>query len=142
MLSNLLEKVKAFIVGHNRELFLTILVILLGSLSFGLGRLSILWSQKEPITIEKHTPNQPPPPGDVAGATITVPAETTATKPPPPPPSSSIEGKFVASKRGTAFHFPWCPGAKQIKAENKIWFQTKEEAVKAGYKPAGNCPGL
>jgi methylphosphotriester-DNA--protein-cysteine methyltransferase len=37
---------------------------------------------------------------------------------------------------------PDCPGAKQISEQNKIWFASIEEAEKAGYKPAGNCPGL
>jgi hypothetical protein len=53
-----------------------------------------------------------------------------------------IKGSFVASKSGKAYHLPWCSGAKRIKEENKIWFQTKEEAEKAGYHPAGNCEGL
>lgn len=145
MISNLIKKVKAFVTAHNRELFLVILVVLLGSLSFGLGRLSILWKEKEPITVEKQQTNIAPP-GEVAGAVIVAPASASKSPPPTvirvvaPPPSPN--GKFVASKKGTAYHFPWCPGAKQIKEENKIWFQTKEEAVKAGYKPAANCPGL
>lgn len=49
---------------------------------------------------------------------------------------------YVASKNGTSYHLPSCPGAKQIKPENKISFQSKEEAESRGYKPAANCPGL
>jgi hypothetical protein len=56
--------------------------------------------------------------------------------------SSEAGGKYVASKSGSAYHFPWCSGAKRIKEENKIYFNTKEEAEKAGYHPAGNCKGL
>src|SRR5690606_22759248 len=44
--------------------------------------------------------------------------------------------KYVASKTGSKYHLPWCGGAKQIKEENKVWFQTKEEAEAAGYEPA------
>ncbi len=54
----------------------------------------------------------------------------------------SQEGSFVASKNGTRYYFPWCSGVKQIKEENKVWFQTREEAEKAGYTPAQNCKGL
>lgn len=54
----------------------------------------------------------------------------------------SQNGSFVASKNGTRYYFPWCSGVKQIKEENKVWFQTKEEAEKAGYTPAQNCKGL
>jgi len=53
-----------------------------------------------------------------------------------------LEKSFVASKNGTKYHYPWCPGAQSIKEENKIWFSTKEEAEKAGYQPASNCKGL
>lgn len=49
---------------------------------------------------------------------------------------------YVASKNGKAYHLPNCPGAKRIKEENLIKFQTKKEAEEAGYKPALNCKGL
>ncbi len=51
-------------------------------------------------------------------------------------------GEYVASKSGTKYHLPWCPGAGQIKEENKIWFKSKEEAERAGYTPAANCKGI
>ncbi|HOA47541.1 MAG TPA: Ada metal-binding domain-containing protein [Candidatus Pacearchaeota archaeon] len=49
---------------------------------------------------------------------------------------------IVASKNGTVYHYVWCSGAKRIKEENKIYFNSIEEAEKAGYRPAKNCPGL
>lgn len=51
-------------------------------------------------------------------------------------------GQYVASKTGKSYHLPWCSGAKLIKEENKIWFNSKEEAEARGYAPAGNCPGI
>ena len=155
MLTTLIQKVNVVFKAHGQAIFLIVLVILLGSISFGLGRLSMVWREKEPITIEKSA-STPNPPGVVEAAAITTSATGMKSNTPPPPSSSSEQravsskqtappaapGKFVASKKGTAYHFPWCPGAKQIKAENKIWFQTKSEAEKAGYKPAANCPGL
>ena len=56
--------------------------------------------------------------------------------------AGSQQGKFVASKSGSAYHYPWCPSALKIKEENKVWFETREEAEAKGYKPAANCPGL
>jgi len=53
-----------------------------------------------------------------------------------------VGGKYVASKNGSKYHFPWCSGATRMKEENKIWFETKEAAEKAGYGPAANCKGL
>ncbi|MEK7120782.1 MAG: hypothetical protein AAB840_01690 [Patescibacteria group bacterium] len=51
-------------------------------------------------------------------------------------------GAVVASKSGSKYHLPWCSGASTIKEENKIWFDSVEEARKAGYTPAGNCKGI
>ena len=49
--------------------------------------------------------------------------------------------RVVASKNSTTkkYHFTWCPSAKKIKEENKLWFDNEETAIKAGYALAGNC---
>jgi len=52
------------------------------------------------------------------------------------------EKNFVASISGTKYHLPTCSSARTIKEENKVWFNTKEDAELAGYGPAGNCKGL
>jgi hypothetical protein len=54
----------------------------------------------------------------------------------------SYPGAYVASKNSNKFHLPWCSGALRISDANKIWFQTKEEAIKKGYEPASNCKGM
>lgn len=51
-------------------------------------------------------------------------------------------GGVVASKSGTKYHFPWCAGARSIKDENKIFFESIGAAREAGYAPADNCKGL
>lgn len=51
-------------------------------------------------------------------------------------------GSFIGSQNGTKYHRLDCAGAKTIKEENRIFFATEEEAKRAGYTPAGNCPGL
>jgi hypothetical protein len=48
----------------------------------------------------------------------------------------------VASRSGTKYHLPTCPGAKQIKESNKITFTSIDEAKAAGYSAAANCDGL
>lgn len=58
------------------------------------------------------------------------------------PSTEESQSKFVASKNSDVYHYPWCPGAQRIKEENKVYFSSKEEAEKAGYRPAKNCPGL
>lgn len=44
-------------------------------------------------------------------------------------------GKFVASKFGGTYHIPRCDWAKKIKKNNVVWFNTKEDAKRAGHKP-------
>lgn len=128
MLTEYVQKIKSKILVHKSELYVSALIFLVGMASFGLGRLSVLWPKKEPLKI--ITNNQD---------TITNDQEETIKK---TATAVSSRGKYVASKSGTSYHYPWCQGALKIKEGNKIWFQTKEEAEKAGYKPAGNCEGL
>lgn len=50
--------------------------------------------------------------------------------------SSEAEGLLVGSVNSDKFHFPDCPGAKRIKEENKVWFDSVEEAEDSGYVPS------
>ena len=122
------NKVKSWYEINHKDLYTAGIIFLVGMAGFGLGRLSVLWPQKEPLRI--ITDNQD---------TVTGSKEITTQKS-----AAAVfsKGKYIASKSGTSYHYPWCPGALKIKEENKIWFQTKEEAESRGYKPAGNCEGL
>lgn len=44
-------------------------------------------------------------------------------------------GMFVASKNSNIYHSPDCQYAKRINDENKIWFNSAEEAKERGYNP-------
>ncbi|OHB17717.1 MAG: hypothetical protein A2544_00825 [Candidatus Zambryskibacteria bacterium RIFOXYD2_FULL_43_10] len=101
-----------------RKLFLSITIILVVSLSFGIGRLSVV-GKREPIRIEydpEISKNQ------VASVIQTV--------------SSS---NVIVSKNGVRYHYLHCAGAKQIKEENKIVFASPASAEAAGYTLAANC---
>ena len=52
---------------------------------------------------------------------------------------SETTGSFVASRSGRYFYTANCVGAKRIKEKNRVWFQSKEEAIARGYKLASNC---
>ncbi len=56
--------------------------------------------------------------------------------------AASSTGAIVASKGGTKYYLPWCPGVDRIADANKVWFATPTDAAKAGYAPATNCKGL
>ncbi len=105
------------------EIVLAAVIILTALASFGLGRLSSLRENKFPVRIE--TKNQ-------SAAAISS----------QNPKTESAQNLFVASKNGQVYHFPWCSGAQRIKEENKIFFNSREEAEKAGLRPAANCEGL
>lgn len=56
--------------------------------------------------------------------------------------ASATTSPYIGARGGTAYYLPWCASAARIKDDNKIWFSSKIEAEKAGYKPAQNCPGM
>ncbi|MAF59531.1 MAG: hypothetical protein QF858_04260 [Candidatus Pacebacteria bacterium] len=98
---------------------LILIIILVGTGSFGLGRLSALETKKEPV--------------EIISAELGTDLTSTA---------SLGGGAVVASRNGSKYHYPWCSGAKRIAPQNKVEFSTIEEARRAGYTPAANCKGL
>ncbi|MBC8464856.1 MAG: hypothetical protein H8D63_00570 [Parcubacteria group bacterium] len=128
------EKARALL-GH-REIVLSILIILIGVVSFELGYLSRNDSVSSlrvlpPLTRESNDTS-----ASTAQKNSYVP-QTAAVGA-----VGAVSGSYVASKNGSKYHYPWCSGAKRIKDENKIWFDTVEQARAADYTPAANCPGL
>jgi hypothetical protein len=120
----------ARIIG-SQSLFVLLVIVLTAFASFGLGRLSVKQTTakdqeilfEQPVFSEKTDKN--------AGkntASIAL--------------SSNHSGSVVASKTGTKYYFPWCGSASRIKNENRITFNSAEEARIAGYQPATNCKGL
>ncbi|OGZ08092.1 MAG: hypothetical protein A3D65_06265 [Candidatus Lloydbacteria bacterium RIFCSPHIGHO2_02_FULL_50_13] len=133
-----------------KDIFVLVLIILVGLGAFFLGRIStaererkaelrLLQTAPEDTTgfkREGESPtvlplNLPPtaPQEPKAGGTTTLGV-------------SVVRGAYVASKKGEVYYLPWCGGVKLIKEENKIWFATKEDAEQKGYRPAANCKGM
>ena len=110
-------------------------IMLLGVVSFGLGRLSTNGEQANVVLCSElphiSTHQEPPTVGDQAAA-----AATTAVA------GTVSGGAVVGSRSGSTYHLPWCSGAQRIKEENKVWFASREAAEEAGYHPAKNCKGL
>lgn len=120
-------------VGIAFDLFLVLLIVLVGTGGFGLGRLSMVKENKK--SIEIVYPETKSNLAGIAEAADKIKVVEGSTLP-------SGEGRVVASKNGTKYHLPWCPGAERILESNKIWFDSIEEAEKAGYSPAANCKGI
>lgn len=140
MIRNTAEKLKAFFSENKKDLLLSLLVLCISSASFGLGRLSALWPETEPVTYEgpefaaEQNSMAPPEPNASAHKTGTGAMDAADAR--------RTDGEVIASKSGSAYHLPSCPGAQKIKEENRIVFATVAEARKAGYHPAANCTGL
>lgn len=43
------------------------------------------------------------------------------------------------NKRSMIYHWPGCPNYDDIAPHNRVPFQTREDAEKAGYRAARNC---
>lgn len=100
-----------------------IILVLVFSIGLGMG---LLFKNNNPssIVIDKNMkiglPNRT---GRASGST----------------PMNSQMGNFSASISGKAYYPKNCPAAGRIKEENRIWFNTKQEAEAEGYAPAQNC---
>lgn len=128
------ERIKGWIYANRGDIFLFASIVLISLASFGLGRLSVIWQPKTPISVTRENTEAALLPGKTAGAKSE--SSQSASRD-----LSPLDG-VVASKNGSSYHLPSCPGAKKIKPENLVQFKTSKEAQQAGYKPAGNCPGL
>jgi hypothetical protein len=113
-----------------QSFFIPALIILVAIGAFGLGRLHKIEQARTPITIEYPTST---PATSFSTASSSLGAVTTAVP---------IRRVYVASRTGSSYYLPSCAGANRILEKNKVWFETKAEAEKAGYKPAANCKGI
>jgi hypothetical protein len=115
------------------SLFIPALIIVVATLAFGLGRVSRVVSEREPIKIENASAASQAVPGPVVSTPL-------APNPLPLAPTQTIGGgEVAASKNGTKYYFPNCSGLKRVKAENLIWFESEAKAQAAGLSLASGC---
>ncbi len=129
-INDLLEKGKPF--------YNLLLIVVIASIFFALGRLSVLEEKNIPVKIEYPNGIQTASAIQSIGALGGSASTTEATQ----ASGNTDSGEVIASKNGTKYYFPWCGSAKMIKPENIVKFASTDEARKAGYTPASNCKGL
>ena len=117
------EKLKQLIVSD--QVYIAMLVLLVGVIAFGLGRI--------------HGAVESPgvAPSDDQTATVQLisePGRTDDRLTVPPSPTA-----LVASRNGTRFYYQHCSGVNRISAENRIYFPDEFRARAAGYTPAVGC---
>jgi len=133
------EKLKSLLADD--AIYMALLVVGVGILAFILGRLSVIpTTQQNNITVNplalcptmvcatnEGALSEPAPAPVAVASGVSAPVVVPVTAP------------YVASKSSTKYHHISCPGAKQIKEENKIYFNSPQQAQAAGYSKAANC---
>jgi Metal binding domain of Ada len=118
-----MEKIKYFIESDKGKDILTVLIIILVGLgSFGLGRLSKN-VPKEPLRVIYE--------GEEVNIDKPVSSAINSTK--------TTTGAFFASSKGSKYYSLGCSAGKTIKQENRVYFNTREEAENAGYSLSTSC---
>jgi hypothetical protein len=126
-----MEKIKQFLEREKgKDILIVVIVILVGLGSFELGRLS-KENANSGIRIEypNQTLNQP------ANVISSVNTKNIAPK----VVSVSKPKIFFASNRGRKYYPLGCSAGKTIKQENRIYFDSREEAERAGYELSSSC---
>jgi len=116
------------------DLYIVIMIILVGTASFGLGKISNYEKNKIPISILKTQ--------ELMYASVFEASSDTKTTGQNIDTNNNVKGTVVASKSGTKYYYPWCSGVSRIKEENKVWFNSIEDAKSVGLTPASGCTGL
>ncbi len=127
-INDLKEKIKYFLASDGaRDVYISLVIILVAISAFGLGRLSKANLDGPGIVVQYPDGNQSP-----YGAF----SETAAA----PDDVSDVFAKDIfASKNGTRYYFSSCTGAGKIKEENKVWFSTEAQAQAAGFTKSSTC---
>lgn len=129
------EKSKTVAIRAFNRLFIPVFLIFVVIGGWGLFKIHQLEGAKVPIIIDSSEVEQE---SVINPVTISLEESSTST--------DSVKafqtGKYVGSRGGTSYYLPSCSGAKRISEKNKIWFQTKEEAERLGYKPSKSCKGI
>ncbi len=128
-----MEKIKQFLESEKgKDILIVLIVILVGLASFGLGRLSK--DTNNGIKIEQLGGGSVTNQGkgllnDQLGSNV-ISAQNS--------PNTS-EKVFFASSRGSKYYGVSCSAGKNIKVENRIYFNSASEAEGKGYTLASSC---
>lgn len=133
------------------KLFLITVIILVGLIGFGLGRLSSKY-QTAKLDIKSTIANTTDLGKIVTSSSPSSSAPDKVSKTNQTSKTDTVSAsainvsdtavKIVGNKSSKIYHREDCPGALKMSESNKIFFDSIQAAKEAGYRPAGNCPGL
>lgn len=132
-----MEKIKSFLESRQgKDIFIIMIIVLVGLSSFELGRLSkntsnsgikIEYPKKEDTQTANILNSMPNLSSNSLNSGVSSKKEV------------KTEGSYFASKIGHKYYSISCSAGKNIKLENRIYFSTKTEAEKAGYALSSSC---
>ena len=130
-----MEKIKPGIANwinseQGKDILVILIVILVGLGSFELGRLSLA-NKSSPVKIEYN--------GESQSANILTSLKSAELLATPISQKASSTKNFFASNKGTKYYPVGCGAGKTIKQENRVYFDTRELAEKAGYILSSSC---
>jgi micrococcal nuclease len=53
--------------------------------------------------------------------------------------SQAVSASYIGNKNSKKFHLPDCQWAEKIAPGNRVYFKSRDEAIKAGYEPCKVC---
>ncbi|MDQ5949460.1 MAG: hypothetical protein QG589_586 [Patescibacteria group bacterium] len=123
-----------------RSLYVPILLIVVASIFFALGRLSTIERNHTPIRVV--SPNNSQTGAVIQAVGVGVDSSQGEGNSVFVATGETTGGQVIGSKTGKKYYFPWCSTVKRIKPENQVPFASIADARSAGYTPGGNCKGL
>ncbi len=129
-----MEKIKQFIEGEKgKQVFLVLVLILVGFATFQLGRLS-KENGSTGVKIEYNGVSE-------SANVLSALGSAKLLVKPTPKDSTPVKtiNNFFASKKGKKYYPVNCSAGKTIKQENRVYFDTRELAEKAGYTLSSSC---
>lgn len=145
-----MKRFKDFITVNQEAIFLSVAIILVGLIGFGLGRLSSKYQTAElnikstlvnTTDLNKIATGDQSQPAQNQKKTINVTAGVQSVVEQPGDREVIVQ-KVVGNKQSKIYHLENCSGALRMSESNKVFFDSISAAKEAGYRPAGNCPGL
>ncbi len=128
----IVSKIKSLAATENgRDILVIGVVILACTGSFFLGRMSKSDAKDDQVKIVGAIQNFPS--GNASQESSQIQNGTTGSS------QTSDSGAYVASKNGTKYYPVGCSGAKRIKPENTVYFDTPSAAEAAGYALSSVC---
>ena len=143
-INNSMEKIKSFLNSETgKDILVVFIVILVGLGSFELGRLSkentssgvkIEYPDQQANVIsatESNQINSNFAENSVNNDTVKNSKISSTT--------TLVNKNFFASKRGKKYYSLGCSAGKSIKQDNRVYFSSEADAVKAGFEKSSSC---